>query len=55
MEKKLPKKNYYFQAVYPGFKYNFTDIQSAIGIEQLKKLNNIIKYRKFLKKNTNQT
>lgn len=44
------KKNYYFQAVYPGFKYNFTDIQSAIGIEQLKKLNNIIKYRKFLKK-----
>ena len=44
------KKNYYFQAVYPGFKYNSTDIQSAIGIEQLKKLNNIIKYRKFLKK-----
>ena len=25
------KKSYYFQAVYPGFKYNFTDIQSAIG------------------------
>jgi len=44
------KKSYFFQATYPGFKYNFTDIQSAIGIEQIKKLRKIIKYRKKLKK-----
>lgn len=49
-KRSFSKKNYFFQAVYPGFKYNFTDIQSAIGLEQIKKLNKIIKYRKYLKK-----
>ncbi len=29
----------------PGYKYNMTDIQAAIGIEQLKKLNNFNKIR----------
>ncbi len=49
----LRKKNamqYQYQVTAPGFKYNFTDIQSAIGIEQLKKIEKIIKYREILKK-----
>ena len=33
-----------------GFKFNFTDLQAAIGLEQLKKLPKIIKYRKILRK-----
>ena len=41
---------YQYQVTAPGFKYNFTDIQSAIGIEQLKKIEKIIKYREILKK-----
>jgi dTDP-4-amino-4,6-dideoxygalactose transaminase len=32
----------------PGFKYNFTDLQSAIGIHQLRKLDGFIKRRKEL-------
>lgn len=49
----LRKKNtmqYQYQVNLPGFKYNFTDIQSAIGIEQLKKIEKIINYREILKK-----
>ena len=33
-----------------GFKFNFTDLQAAIGLEQLKKLPKIIKYRKILRR-----
>ena len=28
---------WYYEIIYPGFKYNLTDIAAAIGIEQLKK------------------
>jgi dTDP-4-amino-4,6-dideoxygalactose transaminase len=29
--------SWYYEILYPGFKYNLTDIAAAIGIEQLKK------------------
>ena len=29
--------SWYYEVLYPGFKYNLTDIAAAIGIEQLKK------------------
>ena len=31
--------SWYYEILYPGFKYNLTDIAAAIGIEQLKKCN----------------
>ena len=33
-----------------GYKFNFTDLQASIGIEQLKKLNKIISRRKKIRK-----
>src|SRR5215467_11175703 len=30
--------NWYYEVLRPGFKYNLTDIQSSIGIHQLRKL-----------------
>ncbi len=30
--------SWYYEVIYPGFKYNFTDIQASLGIVQLKKL-----------------
>ncbi len=47
--RKKNKVQYQYNVTYPGFKYNFTDIQSAIGIEQLKKLSSIVRYRKKLR------
>ena len=47
--RKKNKMQYQYDVTYPGFKYNFTDIQSAIGIEQLKKLRSIVRYRKKLR------
>jgi dTDP-4-amino-4,6-dideoxygalactose transaminase len=37
--------NWYYEVLEPGFKYNLSDIQSAIGIHQLKKLENFIETR----------
>ncbi|MEW6407100.1 MAG: aminotransferase class I/II-fold pyridoxal phosphate-dependent enzyme [Patescibacteria group bacterium] len=34
------------EVVYPGFKYNMSDIQASLGIHQLKKLKTFIKQRK---------
>jgi perosamine synthetase len=31
--------SWYYEILYPGFKYNLTDIAAAIGIQQLKKCN----------------
>ena len=31
--------SWYYEVVFPGFKYNMTDIQASIGLQQLKKLN----------------
>lgn len=30
--------SWYYEVLYPGFKYNLTDLQSALGIHQLRKL-----------------
>jgi len=37
--------NWYYEVVDTGFKYNLTDIQSAIGIPQLRKLDSFIETR----------
>jgi len=39
------KGNWYYEVVSCGFKYNLSDIQSAIGIHQLRKLENFIEAR----------
>jgi dTDP-4-amino-4,6-dideoxygalactose transaminase len=38
--------NWYYEVVAPGYKYNFTDIQAALGIAQLKKINLMLEKRK---------
>jgi perosamine synthetase len=38
--------SWYYEVLYPGFKYNLTDIAAAIGIEQLKKCNDFWESRK---------
>ena len=43
------KMNYQYDVLFPGFKYNFTDLQAAIGICQIKKLKKIIAKRKKVK------
>ena len=37
--------SWYYEVVDSGFKYNLTDIQSAVGIHQLRKLDSFIKIR----------
>lgn len=37
--------SWYFEIVLPGYKYNLGDLQSALGIAQLKKLNSFTKAR----------
>jgi len=37
--------NWYYEVLRPGFKYNLSDIQSAIGLHQLRKLNYFIEVR----------
>jgi dTDP-4-amino-4,6-dideoxygalactose transaminase len=39
------KGNWYYEVLEPGFKYNMSDIQSAIGIHQLKKLESFTETR----------
>ncbi len=38
--------SWYYEVIYPGFKYNMTDIQAAIGLAQLKKVSYFQKRRK---------
>jgi dTDP-4-amino-4,6-dideoxygalactose transaminase len=33
--------SWYYEVIYPGFKYNMTDIQASMGIQQLKKFKNM--------------
>jgi len=40
-----------YEVIEPGFKYNMLDIQAAIGLHQLKKLENFNKKRKILAEN----
>ncbi len=37
--------NWYYEVTAPGFKYNLSDVQSAIGIHQLRKLDSFIEIR----------
>jgi dTDP-4-amino-4,6-dideoxygalactose transaminase len=39
------KGNWYYEVLEPGFKYNLSDIQSAIGLHQLRKLERFIEIR----------
>ncbi len=41
-----PNGSWYYEILAPGFKYNMTDIQAAMGIEQLKKLDRLQDARK---------
>ena len=36
----------HYEVIYPGYKYNMTDLQAAIGIQQLKKVNRFAKRRR---------
>ena len=47
------KFTYKYDLKYPGYKFNFTDLQASIGIEQLKKLDKIISKRKKIRKKYN--
>ncbi len=38
--------SWYYEVIYPGFKYNMTDIQAAIGLAQLKKIGYFQKRRR---------
>jgi len=38
--------SWYYEVISAGYKYNFTDIQAALGIAQLKKLNTMLEMRK---------
>ena len=38
--------SWYYEIIYPGFKYNMTDIQAAIGLAQLKKIGYFQKRRR---------
>lgn len=40
--------SWYYEILYPGFKYNMTDLQAALGLHQLRKLNKFIAKRKEL-------
>jgi dTDP-4-amino-4,6-dideoxygalactose transaminase len=44
---------YKYDLKYPGYKFNFTDLQASLGIEQLKKLDKIISKRKKIRKKYN--
>ncbi len=37
--------SWYYEVIYPGYKYNMTDIQASLGLHQLEKLNNFQKKR----------
>jgi dTDP-4-amino-4,6-dideoxygalactose transaminase len=37
--------SWYYEVLKPGFKYNLTDIQSSVGIHQLRKLESFLKVR----------
>jgi len=39
------KGNWYYEVLEPGFKYNLSDLQSAVGIHQLQKLERFIEMR----------
>ena len=49
-QRTFEKKSRFYNVPLYGFKYNFTDLQASIGLEQLKKIKKIQNYRKKLRK-----
>ena len=49
-QRTFEKKSWFYNVPLYGFKYNFTDLQASIGLEQLKKIKKIQNYRKKLRK-----
>lgn len=50
----MKEGSWYYEVIFPGFKYNMTDIQASIGLWQLKKLENFQKRRKEIVKMYNE-
>ena len=50
----MKKKIFQYEVVQPGYKYNMTDIQAALGIHQLNRLDEFIKRRTILAENYNK-
>ena len=48
------KPAWYYEVVAPGFKYNLTDIASALGIHQLRKIDRFLERRQQLAKRYNE-
>lgn len=48
------KGSWYYEILYPGFKYNMTDIQASIGLCQLKKVNEMQSKRRNIANKYNQ-
>lgn len=46
--------SWYYEVVFPGFKYNMTDIQASLGLWQLRKLESFQKRRREIVKNYNK-
>ncbi len=46
--------SWYYEVIFPGFKYNMTDIQASLGLWQLKKLENFQKRRREIVKMYNE-
>jgi len=46
--------SWYYEVVFPGFKYNMTDIQASIGLQQLKKLDAFQEKRRHVVKRYNE-
>ena len=49
-QRSFQKKIWYYNVNSHGFKFNFTDLQAALGIAQLKKYNKIIRERQKIRK-----
>ncbi|MDP2928547.1 MAG: aminotransferase class I/II-fold pyridoxal phosphate-dependent enzyme [Candidatus Omnitrophota bacterium] len=43
-----------FEVVYPGFKYNMSDVQASLGLHQLPKLDSFIKERRLMAQQYNE-
>jgi perosamine synthetase len=46
--------SWYYEVIAPGFKYNFTDLQAALGLAQLKKIEMLWQLRKDIAKRYNE-
>lgn len=46
--------SWFYEVISPGFKYNFTDIQAALGIQQLKKVDRLWEMRREIAEKYNQ-